>query len=204
MGKQRNGSDEKEVRKARRITGELLWLCQRSYGEISPVISCMASTVTIVTKEWFALAEWVIGYIKGREAQNVRLVYTRKKKGEPLFPRLEVLSDASYNMSLDCRSMIGWVAFLGGELIAWQTSLTKIVTLSSTEAEVHGASSAARTCLYFIQLLASFGINVVPAMMGIDNRGAYHVLNGAQTARMRHIEARTLHLRDLTTSGVIS
>ena len=164
-----------------------------------PAICRLAVTAGRPSEAWFAAAKCVLGYLYFKLEEQVRIHYTKRRKGTPIVPVLEIVTDSSFNNTSKSRSMGGYlyVVCLGGQVIDWKTALSRIVTLSTCEAELYAMSSGARTGIFYMQLLCEMGLNVTPVVLCNDNRSAWQVSQGANLTRSRHISYRALHIRDL-------
>lgn len=128
-----NGStDPQRITRARSIVGAIMYLANRGAPTICAAVVRLAVTCSKPTELWFKSALHLIGHIKYRLRKKVCIRYTPRRRGEGLMPQLELITDASFDTSLNHRSMIGSVVALGGEMIDFHSSLTKIVCLSTS------------------------------------------------------------------------
>jgi hypothetical protein len=90
------------------------------------------------------------------------------------------------------KSVSGFVIFLLGVPILWQSQLQKSVSLSSSEAEYYSLSEAAKEIKFVVQILESMGIKVKkPIIVCVNNVGATFMSeNVTATSRTKHVDAR--------------
>ena len=200
-----NGSNDKDsVKKAKGIVGSALYAAGRAAPSTASAVVLLASTANKPGPLWWKAARHLIGHFKLRAAQKVGLRYTPRKRGEPLIPKIEILSDSSFATTKTYRSLGGYLIAVGGEVIDWRSSLTRIVTLSTLESECCHYSDAVRAGLYFQQLLAQLGICIKTIDTATDNQALYKVINGGSLSRSKHISYRFVHARDMLKDGYLS
>ena len=95
--------------------------------------------------------------------------------------------------------------YLCGAPVVMKSHGQKIVTLSSTEAELVAAVSCAQDMLYVMRILESIGLKVErPMVLWVDNKGTVDLANNWSVGgRTRHIEVRMYFLRDLKEEGTL-
>ena len=100
--------------------------------------------------------------------------------------------DSSFGLYEDGKSVTGIVIRLGNAPIFVKSGKQKIVTRSSTEAELVGISDALSQILWCREYLLSFGLLLGPAMIFQDNMSTIFLANkGRSTSeRSRHIKIR--------------
>jgi hypothetical protein len=185
------------VSKGRKICGEVLYEAMKCSPEICPAVNRLCTTAARPSDLWFEQAMWLVGYLKGRQRLNPRIVYKRRKPGQPLVPQVTGLSDSSFNTTLNGRSMLGWFVMLNCSLISYHTGLSKVVTLSTTEAEAHALSDLCKEILYLIMLLGQLGMDIRPVELGVDNMGCLKNAHGGMARRTQHAHYRICHVREI-------
>ena len=101
--------------------------------------------------------------------------------------------DSDYATDPDTRkSVSGFVLYLCGVPISWQSKGQKLVTLSSTEAEYISLSETAKEVKFVYQVLNSMGISVkLPITIRVDNVGAIFMAeNPGISQRTKHVDVR--------------
>ena len=106
------------------------------------------------------------------------------------------------------RSTSGHVARCGGAPVAWSSSAQKLITLSSTEAELVETVSAAKMVKYVRSTLMELtgAQNLEPTTLFEDNQPVLHILDVESKGvkkRARHISARWFAVREWQEAGEI-
>ena len=119
---------------------------------------------------------------------------------------LKAFSDSDFAGDIDSRkSVSGYIIYLCGAPIAWQSKGQKSVLLSSTEAEYMAVSEVAMEILYVVGILNFLGVEVkYPIEVNVDNIGAVYLSKNATTgSRTKHIDARYHFVREYIEDGVV-
>ncbi|KAE9280413.1 Retrovirus-related Pol polyprotein from transposon TNT 1-94, partial [Phytophthora rubi] len=113
---------------------------------------------------------------------------------------LSAYSDADYANSVDTRrSVSGYVTYLfGNSPISWRSSLPKLVTLSTTEAEYVALASTVQEVLYLKQVMLELGYDQVgPVKIGEDNQSTIRISkNPEHHGRCKHIDIRFFFVQE--------
>jgi hypothetical protein len=106
--------------------------------------------------------------------------------------------DAAFAVHRDMKSHTGGFITMGGGAIAPQSTKQKIVTKSSTEAELVAVSDFSGQFLEKRNFLAAQGYGVPPVTLGQDNMSTIQLLQNGRTSseRTRHINIRYFFLKD--------
>ena len=120
---------------------------------------------------------------------------------------LEAYSDSTFGgEDIDnAKSQTGLVFFFGGGPIDWSSHLQKVIALSSAEAEFVAAFTAAKSIVYFRQLLEEFGQTTNGSTtIWCDNTSAIaQSKNPVKANATRHVRIRYHYLRDLSESNIV-
>lgn len=119
-----------------------------------------------------------------------------------------VYADASYAVHADCKGHSGRIISLGklGGPIYLKSSKQKLVSHSSTEAELISFADAASDTLWIIKLLNFLGINCETTIFFQDNKSAIFMKeNGENSAvgNSKHIDVRYFFAKQHIDSGLI-
>ena len=120
-----------------------------------------------------------------------------------MIPELAGLSDASFNSTKIGKSLGGYLIFLAGDVIAYKTVLSSVVTLSTTEAEASICSLMVREMLWAQKLLTEIGLAMGPGRIGIDNIGALKNFVGQGGPASRHTQYKINHVRKTIADGLM-
>ena len=115
-------------------------------------------------------------------------------------------SDSNYGTDTETRrSVSGYAVYLEDAPIAIKSVMQRIITLSSTEAELIALVQCVQEMMATKRLLESMQLQVqLPMVIECDNKGAVDLVNGYQVGGgTKHIDIRTYFVRDLKDDGVI-
>jgi len=116
-----------------------------------------------------------------------------------------VYADASYGVHADGKSHTGLYITLGRGGVFVRSSKQKIVTKSSTEAELVGLSDSLGQAIWTRDFLIGQGYVMGPATLFQDNMSTITLANkGRSTSdRTRHIHIRYFFVKDRVNSGEV-
>ena len=114
--------------------------------------------------------------------------------------------DSDYAKFLDIRrSVTGSIVYLNGVPVTYQSSTQKMVTLSTTEAELNAAVKGVQDALFVRNILKSLGLKVkLPILANIDKGGAVDIDNNWSVGgRICHVEVKQNFLQKLKEAGIV-
>ena len=158
------------------------------------------------------LCRRVLGYLA--RTRDLRITYRRDAGGDVQAARafwpeelaeeggaLHMPTDADHG---DARSVTGWMVMLAGAALTWGSRAQPLPSLSSTEAELYGLSTAVcdlNTCINFLE---EAGLSVSRVNVFCDSRGARLLASDcAAPARTRHVHRRWFFVRYYADTGRI-
>ena len=151
----------------------------------------------------FGLAHWqavkrVFRYLSG----SISYCITYFKTG---VIRIVAYSDSDWAADTNNRrSKTGYVVFVAGGAVVWQTKSQKSVALSSCEAEYYAMTEAIKEILWLIFLLTELKIKFETPVLYVDNQGAIALAqNPVNHQRTKHIDIRFHFIREAIRSGKI-
>jgi hypothetical protein len=123
--------------------------------------------------------------------------------GGPREPQLTGYCDSSWGDDKETRRIIlGYCLRLGMGAISWKAQLSKVVALSSGEAEYYAAGEAVREAQWLTQLLKPMGVYSTPYVIKCDSQTALaSITNPIISARNKHIEIKHHFIRDVVSEG---
>ena len=142
----------------------------------------------------------------------LRFLFSTKTKSLYYFDHclvvgLELLaySDSTWNSNPDnSRSRSGYAIFFNGCFIAWKSTLQKLVTLSSCEAEYVALNLAAREVIWLRRLLSELGFEQKPTTLLVDNQSAIALAKHKMVKpRTKHIALRYHWIKEQVAEGTI-
>jgi hypothetical protein len=142
----------------------------------------------------------VLCYLKG----TVNLGIILRPGDGPI--QLSAYADASYGVHPDGKSHSGLVIALGSGPVFVRSSKQRIVTKSSTEAELISLSDSCSQVIWSRDFLAAQGYDIGPATVFQDNQSTMALAERGRSNsdRTRHIHIRYFFVKDRMKSGEIS
>jgi hypothetical protein len=191
-----NGAEQKlfhaDVAKA-------LFLAKRVMYQIMPAISVLAGRVTKATKEDQNKLDKVYAYI--RASRDLSLKF---KRGGII--DLKCFADASWAVHMDRHGRTGIVVMLANCCVGAWSYKQKMITLSSTEAEIVALSDAAKIIMWFRLWLTAQGILLGATPIFQDNESVLKLMMNERRAnqRTRHLDVRLFYPQDLVLAKEIT
>jgi hypothetical protein len=177
------GRDKREMFHSAVMT--LHYLAKRVRPDILAAVSFCATRVLAPTDQDYAKLKRILGYLSITLEQKLLL-----RIGANLEVRAYV--DSSFGTYMDCKSVTGTVIYLGEAPVYFKSSKQKVVTRSSTEAELIGISDALSQILWMREYVLHQKITVGPVILFQDNKSTIFLASkGRSTSeRTRHIKIR--------------
>ncbi|CAE7233290.1 RE1 [Symbiodinium sp. CCMP2592] len=187
-------ASEEDVRKAQQMTGEALWVAQRTRPDLSYTTSMMASLCTRSPSQVVMIGNKVLGYLQRTMNYGLRVQWGSKG--------LVMFCDAAYAPQGD-RSHGGWVVTYGGVPIVWRSGRQQMVTLSTAEAELLSMIDGAVAMLGLESLLVDIGEVVYEREIASDSMAALSISSGSSSWRTRHLRIKANWLQEKLSYGVL-
>ena len=177
---------------------KLLYLAKRSRGQILTAVSHLSGRVKEPTQDDLVKLNRVFSYLGNTEDQVLQF-----KSGGIVEP--EVYIDASYGVHSDGTSRTGMVIMMGGAAIGMWSSKQKLVTKSSTEAEIVALSDGLTNALWIREMVLTQGYKLGPTKVFEDNQGVIKIIQSGRSPkhRTRHLNVRHFFAKDRERSGDI-
>jgi hypothetical protein len=122
--------------------------------------------------------------------------------------RLFGYCDASRKVEGDYRARIGQCWFLGLDsgTVSWKSQTSKLVSLSSTEAEIDALVEAVKDCIWMRGLLYELGFpQTRPTVIFQDNKSAIRLADiDAIPSRTRHLANRLSFIKQEVERGTVA
>jgi Reverse transcriptase (RNA-dependent DNA polymerase) len=167
------------------IVMTLHYLAKRIRTDILTAVSWCASRVLHPTEEDELKLDRILEYLmKTKDRATVLRI------GDKL--ELRAYVDASYAVYHDAKSVSGVVLMLGEAVIYVKSSKQKIVTRSSTEAELVAISDSLSQVLWTREYMLSSGVPLGPVILYQDNLSTIFLANKGRSTneKTRHIKIR--------------
>jgi hypothetical protein len=176
------------------VVAKCLYLSQRR-SDISTTVAFLCTRVQAPTAEDSTKLNRLLHYLSGTTG------YVMKLSAKDM--RVKAYIDAAYGVHMDGKSHTGvWIRIGHGAIFASSTK-QKIVTKSSTEAELVGVSDALSQVLWTRHFLEAQGYPQEPAIIYQDNTSTIRLARHGRTnhSRMRHVHIRYFFITDRIATG---
>ena len=180
------------IREAQRVTGEALWVTQRTRPDLAYTTSMMAALATRNPAQAVAIGNKVLGYLR----RTIEYGMTIKWNGEGL----TMYSDAAYAPQ-GGRSHGGWLVTYGGVPLAWRSSRQSMITLSTAESELLALLDGAVAMKGIEAILNDAGETVVGRKLASDSTSALSISTGGSSWRTRHLRIKAGWLQEQIADG---
>ena len=137
-----------DVRTAQRLTGEILWLSQRTRPDLACTACLLASLSTKAPQRAIRIAEKALAYLQ-------------RTKALTLAANADDTCLCAYSDSYAPEgnwSHTGWVVFLHGAPLCWRSARQSFVTLSTAESELVAGLDAVVALQSAEAMLQDFGV----------------------------------------------
>jgi hypothetical protein len=146
----------------------------------------------------------LLRYCKG--TVNFKLTFTSTGDAAPDFV-LSGYSDSDWGGDQLTRcSTLGYLIYLNGNLIHWNSQRQKSVTLSSTESEYIALNTLIKEIIWFQFLLNElYGVHLVSHVL-TDNEAAQFWCNNPRVdhQRAKHVDIKYKYIKEKVNDGVIT
>eukprot|EP00439_Symbiodinium_sp_Y106_P075260 s873_g14.t2 len=173
--------DPEKIREAQQITGEVLWMAQRTRPDLSYTTSIMASLRTKCPEQTIAIGAKVLGYLQ--RTMDYGLMINWSDKGLTMF------CDAAYAPQ-SAHSHSGWLVTYGGVRIVWRSSRQTMITLSTAESELLSILDGAVATKGVEAILSDIGEVVEDRELASDSTSALSISSGSSSWRTRHLRIK--------------
>jgi hypothetical protein len=173
------------------LTAKLLYLAKRSRPDLLLAVSFLARRVQQPTDEDRVKLYRVLKYLRATREVGICL------EPDKILQAYGYV-DASFAVHSDFKSHTGCVIGLGKGPFWTKSSVQKLNSKSSTEAELIGAADSSSQLLWTRQFLQEQGYNVGPAILYQDNQSTMALIkNGrSNSERTRHIAIKYFFIKD--------
>jgi hypothetical protein len=179
----------------------LLYLAKRTRPDLLSAVSFLTTRVAAPTIDDAIKLRRVLGYLSGTRELGLTL------KAAVNNPDLCVYCfiDSSYASHSDCVSHSGVQITLGCGTVYAKSSRQKLVTKSSTEAELVALASGLEEALVLRRFLIHQGYEIPPVVVLQDNRSTMVLAHDGfkRASRTKHMSIRYFWMKDLIKRGKI-
>jgi hypothetical protein len=182
----------------RTLVAKVLYLAKRVRPECLTAVAFLTTRAAVADADDLAKLRRLLGYIRGTRERGVVLRIGGKLK-------VGAYIDASYGVHTASGKSHTGCAIVVGEAgpVHVKSGKQKIVTKSSTEAELVGASDTASQALHMRNFLTAQGYEMGPATIYQDNQSCMALIRRGMpgSERSRHINIRYFWLAERVRSG---
>ena len=183
-----------------RIVGSVLFLSTRSRPDLSYTVNYLSLFMQKASQHHLNICYKLLKYIWATKSLTLNFNGT-------LGINFYVMVDASYASHHDRKSHYGFSIHMNSSSGSCITvsKKSKIIALSSTEAEYIGMFEASKVILWMRQLYAELGYPLhSPTILYEDNKSAIHIVqHGNDKGRTKHMDVRYHLIRDLVKNNTI-
>lgn len=176
----------------RELVGALMYIATCTRPDIAYAVGEVAKFCERYGKAHWAAAKRILKYLK--TTLDISIVFDGSSKGE-----LIAYADANWAGDLDTRrSTTGYVFFLNGSAVSWNSKRQPTVATSSTEAEYMSLYSVTQEAIWFRSLLKDmkYGVDSATTIYQ-DNQGCIALAkNPVYHSRTKHIDIKFHFLRE--------
>jgi Reverse transcriptase (RNA-dependent DNA polymerase) len=180
------------------IMAKVLYLAKRVRPDLLVAVAFLVRRVQCPDFTDWAKMSRLIKYIRGTRTLAIRLLAEQQIS-------VSAYIDASYGVHYDLKSHTGAYITLGRGPVYAKSTVQRLNTKSSTEAELVGMSDSSGQVLWTRQFLEGQGYAIGKAKLYQDNQSAIALIeNGrSNSERTRHIAIRYFFLTDRIRAGEI-
>lgn len=173
------------------IAAKLLYLAKRVRPDILLATSFLSTRVTVATDQDKRKLDRVLKYLNGTAEIGLVLQFGA---GMTLLNYI----DAAFAVHADYKSHTGAGSTLGGGLFDCKSIKQRLVTKSSTEAELVGVSDYLSEVIHKREFLKEQGYRMEPAVLFQDNLSTIAMANNGRSSsdRTRHVNIRYFFIKD--------
>ena len=183
------------VKKAQQVTGEVLWVSQRTRPDLAFSSAMMSSMSAKDPKGVIDVGEKTLGYLQKTKGYALRICWSGKG--------LVMFCDAAF-APLGGRSHSGWVVVYGGTPLLWRSGRQQMVTLSSAEAELLAMIDGAIAAKGVESFLMDIGEYVEEKQIASDSMAALSISAGSTSWRTRHLRIKSNWLQEQIAHGLFN
>jgi hypothetical protein len=179
------------------VTAKLLYLEKRARPNIEPVVAFLCTRVRDADEDDWKKLRRVLIYLK-QSINDKRII------GCDSLESIFTWIDAAFAVHPNMRSHTGGAMSLGWGILHTKSSKQKLMTKSSTEAEVVGLSEYIPYNIWLINFLGAQGYKIEQNIVYQDNKSAIKMeKNGRNscTGNSRHISIRYFFVKDRVDKG---
>lgn len=176
----------------------LMYLSTTTRPDLSFPVSFLARYLDKTTHQTWKAAKRILRYLK--ETKHLGLIFRQSDTHE-----LVGYSDADWAGDHQTRrSVSGFVAFYGGNPIAWHSRKQACVALSTMEAEYIAAGMACQELVNLCGVVSEFCNAKISGKLVVDNTSAIALIKTCENSkRAKHIDIKYHFVKDLISKNLV-
>ena len=181
------------------MVAKLLYLSKRTRPDIQVAVSYLCTRVTRATSRDTAKLARVLKYLKQTEERALHLGCKGLSVSGYSDKEINIYAyvDASFGVHCDAKSHTGLVITLGQGAIVSKSSKQRIVTKSSTEAELVALSDSLGEIIWMREFLLAQGYVAGAVIVFEDNMATIALCNkGGPSHRTKHVKIRNFFIKE--------
>ncbi|CAE7730700.1 GIP [Symbiodinium sp. CCMP2592] len=183
------GYTPETLRRAQRITGELLWLTQRTRVDAAYTVSLMGSWCTKAPEHVIRLGQRLLHFLGSTKDWKLSLIPVEGEK------RMVVYTDASF-APYGSHSITGVLITYHGRSVVWKAKKQALVSLSTAESELIAACEGVVMGQSSESLILELTSDLRTKLLLVDNLAAIALVEGSGSQRTRHLRVRSNFVKD--------
>jgi hypothetical protein len=182
------------------MVAKLLYIAKRTRPDLLLSVSFLSTRVNSPDIDDWSKLNRLLKYING--TKSLGIILSPEPDGQTM---LRAFIDASYGVHRDGKSHSGMLLSLGCGPILVKSSKQKIVTKSSTEAELVALSDNASIVIWSRDFLIAQGEKTSSSFIYQDNMSTMALTEKASSTseRTRHINIRYFWIKEKVDSGIL-
>ena len=176
------------VKKAQKLSGEVLWLANRTRPDVGFASAVLSSICTRAPVRACSIGMKVMGYVAATKDYKLKIVADETG--------LNMYCDASFAPEGE-RSHSGWVITYAGTPLSWRSGRQPTVSLSTAEAELAAALEGGVALLGAQALLTDLDEVIQEKVIYTDSTNALAISEGSGSWRTRHLRVKAQWLAEM-------
>jgi Reverse transcriptase (RNA-dependent DNA polymerase) len=180
--------------------GVLLYAAISTRPDIAFVVGKLAQYVKAPLQRHMHAADRVFRYLSG--TRTFGLTFGGPSRSSTAVT-ISAMSDADWaSDKTDRKSVSGWIAYINGDAVSWQSKKQSAVALSTMESELYAECAATQELQWLRGFMKEIGVHhAVPILYGDSQSAIAAATNGVRTERSKHIDIKYRFITDVIARG---
>ena len=182
---------QEELRAAQKVTGELLWVAQRSRADLAYMVALMGSWTVRAPRQVRKIGLRLLEYVGATQDHKLSLIPHRD-----CYNGIVIFSDASF-APYGSQSVTGVLVTYKGRAMLWKGKRQSLISLSTAESELIAGCEGVVLGQSAEALLGDLTEGLDIKRLRVDNLAAIVIAEGGGSQRTRHLRVRANFIKDL-------